>query len=90
MTTTKSKIATKKNTEEAPAKASPSLPDPFLPIGYTSEDAGFTATYAGVIAGVTYVKTVTSHKGLQSEALLKLEGNPQIVPSNIEGFYKVI
>ena len=68
----------------------PHLSDPFLPIGYTNEDNGFTASYAGVIAGATYLKTVTACMGLQSETLTKLEGNPQIVPSNIKGFYKVI
>lgn len=87
MTTTRSKTATKKAEEE---KASASLSDPFLPIGTTTYADGFTASYAGVIAGVAYLKTVTVNKALQSETLLKLEGNPQIVPSNIKGFYKVI
>lgn len=92
MTTTKSKTTTKKTKEEKTPVIStpPHLPDPFLPIGYTNEDNGFTASYAGVITGMTYLKTVTAYKGLQSESLLKLEGDPQIVPSNVEGFYKVI
>ena len=87
MTTTRSKTATKKTEEK---KTPAFLSDPFVLLGTTTYDDGFTTSYAGVIAGVTYLKTVTVNKALQSETLTKLEGNPQIVPSNIKGFYKVI
>lgn len=95
MTERKTKAKTTEPTltavEETPSvgKANFGQPDIFKPLGSTTVDGMATISYVAEIGDALILKTVTLICGVQSEALMTLQGM-KVVPTPVDGFYKVV
>lgn len=82
-------ITATKELEPTPPPTVPIQADIFKPLGSTTVGNVVTRSYAAEVGNKLILKTVTTTVDGQSESLLSLQGM-KLVPTSVDGFYKVV